>query len=278
MKNLAIGTVIVLVGMLVIAAGVYPWYRVGTLTADSTITAQQYAANNATHGGFMQFLNGSSYIGYIGTSGSFLNDSSSNMAIGNYGTEGTGIYNGANSMPALYVRRNGFVAIGDTSTNHVLKVTGSITADSTILTGGYVSSASDQSFTNSTTQTNVTGLSVPLQANTTYSFTAQLFTSVAASAGEATSVYYGGNTPTYVIYGIVAEDNSVIDVSNWTNTIGTPFSDNTGSAVTPMVKVQGTITTGSTAANLTIRYAQSTAQATANVVKRGSWLHVWQTN
>ncbi len=147
----------------------------------------------------------------------------------------------------------------------------------TLNTNGYVSSHSDFSTTTTTLQ-DVPGLSVHLNANTTYSFTAQLFTSVAASAGEATSVYYGGNTPTYVIYGIVAEDNSVIDVSNWTNTIGTPFSDNTGSAVTPMIKVQGTITTGATAANLTIQYAQSTAQATANVVKRGSWLHVWQTN
>ena len=206
-------------------------------------------------------------------------DNSGNGLLGvlpSSGIQTNGIF--LNTAGATYFN-SGHVLIGTTTDNgHELQVNGSITADSTILTGGYVSSASDQSFTNSTTLTNVTGLSVPLQANTTYSFTAQLFTSVAASAGEATSVYYGGNTPTYVIYGIVAEDSSVIDVSNWTNTIGTPFSDNVGSAVTPMIKVQGTITTGSTAANLTIRYAQSTAQATANVVKRGSWLHVWQTN
>lgn len=190
-----------------------------------------------------------------------------------------GVFSSYLGSQFLTLTASGHVLVGTSTDNgHELQVNGSITADSTILTGGYVSSASDQTFTNSTAQTNVTGLSVPLQANTTYSFTGQLFTSVAANAGEATSVYYGGNTPTYVIYGIVAEDDSVIDVSNWTNTIGTPFSDNTGSAVTPMVKISGTITTGSTAANLTIRYAQSTAQATANVVKRGSWLHVWQTN
>ncbi len=180
----------------------------------------------------------------------------------------------------MYITTGGHVLIDTTIDNgrDILQANGSMSLAGTLITGGYVSSASDQTFTNSTAQTNVTGLSVPLQANTTYSFTAQLFTSVAANAGEATSVYYGGNTPTYVIYGIVAEDSSVIDVSNWTNTIGTPFSDNVGSAVTPMIKVQGTITTGSTAANLTIRYAQSTAQTSSNTVKRGSWLHVWQTN
>ena len=182
-------------------------------------------------------------------------------------------YNAATPITMLSFNDSGKATL---SGNLSVKGTGVDTLAGTLNTGGYVSTASDQSFTNSTTQTNVTGLSVPLQANTTYSFIAQLFTSVAASAGEATSVYYGGNTPTYVIYGIVAEDNSVIDVSNWTNTIGTPFSDNTGSAVTPMVKVRGTITTGATAANLTIQYAQSTAHAATEVkswaVKEHSFL------
>ena len=183
---------------------------------------------------------------------------------------------------------NAYLSIGDPSWTSVLiqnntTLSGNLTVNGTgtntfaglIKTGGYVSTASNFS-TTSSTLANVTGLSVTIPAAGTYSFEANLFETVATSAGEKFTVTFSG-TSSYAIFDVVATTSTVgQSVSNWSTTLGTAITTSS-SNVNSSANIRGTITATS-AGTITIQYAQNTAQTTANVVQQGSCMRVWQTN
>lgn len=105
-----------------------------------------------------------------------------------------------------------------------------------------------------------------------------MYNNLVSNAGEASTVYFQGFAPAYTIFSIVAEDSSSRDTSNWSTTLGTPFTDNiTGASSGPVIlKLAGMISTGNYSGNLTIRYAQETVQSSPNVVKKGSTLQVFE--
>lgn len=176
----------------------------------------------------------------------------------------------------LQVSGTGYIS-GNTTIGGNLKVngTGVDTLAGMLNTGGYISTASNFS-TTSSTLANVPGLSVAVPAAGNYAFEANLFETVATSAGEKFTVIFSG-TSSHAIFDVVATTSTTgQSVSNWTTTLGTAIST-TSSNVNSSANIRGTITATS-AGTITIQYAQNTAQATANVVQQGSTMRVWQTN
>ena len=135
-------------------------------------------------------------------------------------------------------------------------------ANGIIRSRGIVQTKSDFSV-QGVTLVDIPYLSIPLQAGGSYFFQAVLYNNLVSNAGEASTVYFQGFTPSYAIFSVVVEDSSNRDASNWSTTLGTPFTDNiTGASAGPVIlKLTGMLSTGNHNGNLTIRYAQETGQS-----------------
>ena len=256
----------------------------GSLTTGGNLTIN--GAGNNTFTGTINgqtISNAASFTGtvtiatnlYVGGSGSSIYLSKTNVGwepAVTSGWDGTNAYLiiGDPSWTSVLIQNNTTL-----SGNLTVNGTGTNTFAGLIKTGGYVSTASNFS-TTSSTLANVTGLSVTIPAAGTYSFEANLFETVATSAGEKFTVTFSG-TSSYAIFDVVATTSTVgQSVSNWSTTLGTAITTSS-SNVNSSANIRGTITATS-AGTITIQYAQNTAQTTANVVQQGSCMRVWQTN
>jgi len=133
---------------------------------------------------------------------------------------------------------------------------------------------SNFSATNTTTLANVTGLSVPVTAGVAYQFVAKLYVlsgalvggtqaAIAASGGATSGVYFGR------VY-----DSGTSPVKGYaqTRTFGNPVASATPATFTsdnPTIEIEGTIV-ASSSGNLTVQFAQNTANATATILQDGS--------
>ncbi len=135
--------------------------------------------------------------------------------------------------------------------------------------------AADFSVTSSATLINVTGLSVNAAPARTYSFNAYLNCTCAAAGGVKAAI--GGTcTATNLIYdGWVRETNGIKGQANSTTLGGAVASSTTTATSGIVIEIKGTITSNATG-TLTVQFAQNTSNATASVVKRGSYLVVWE--
>jgi hypothetical protein len=132
---------------------------------------------------------------------------------------------------------------------------------------------SNFSATNTTTLTNIPGLSVPVIAGIAYQFEARLFVSSGGTLGgtkAAIAMSTGGFTSgVYAGWGM---DSGATPVQGYgqTRTAGTAVATQTVyTATNPTVVIQGTIV-ASANANLTVQFAQNAANATPTVVQDGS--------
>jgi len=136
-----------------------------------------------------------------------------------------------------------------------------------------------QSFTNSTTLTDITGLSVNLLPNQTVSFEAQIRCNADPSgdlklavAGPSGSTIRWQNTGS--IY-IAANDSITVSSSDITESGSRTFGAVTGTRIVSFV---GVITVGSTAGPIKIQGAQGTSNATPTNIGCGSYLKVIRDN
>ena len=139
--------------------------------------------------------------------------------------------------------------------------------------GGQARVTSDFTVTSSTALTNVTGLSVTVQAGRTYTFETEFFVTDAAAGGVQAAIA-GTATATAIQYtGYTIADNAIKAKTN-----ATALATAVGSTVTTetsgiIVRITGTITVNA-AGTLTVQMAQNTSNGTATTAKRGSYLIV----
>lgn len=121
----------------------------------------------------------------------------------------------------------------------------------------------DFTATNTTTLTNITGLSVNVSAGKTYSFVARLWVDPSDHGGGGFSI--GGTcTATRIIFSAQYHDESA---NSYLTSLGELHT--TVAIDTAMELIQGTITVGN-AGTLTVQFAQETADAYASTVLPGS--------
>jgi hypothetical protein len=151
------------------------------------------------------------------------------------------------------------------------KTAGSL--DGWIQWGGQARVTSDFSVTSSTALTNVTGLSVAVQAGRSYSFEAELYVTDAAAGGVQAAIA-GTATATAIQYtGYTIADNAIKGKTNATalaTAVGSTVTTETAGIV---VRITGTITVNA-AGTLTVQMAQNTSNGTATIAKRGSYFIV----
>jgi hypothetical protein len=139
--------------------------------------------------------------------------------------------------------------------------------------GGQARVTSDFSVTSSTVLTNVTGLSVSVQAGRTYAFESELYVTDAAAGGVQAAIA-GTATATAIQYtGYTIADNAIKGKTNATalaTAVGSTVTTETSGIV---VRITGTITVNA-AGTLTVQMAQNTSNGTATVAKRGSYFIV----
>lgn len=135
--------------------------------------------------------------------------------------------------------------------------------------------ATDQSRTSTTTVSAITGLNVPLSANSKYKFEAWVYyTALPAADARLAVVGPSGATGFYSMVGAQSSATGAINTVDMT-----PYSINTvlalGGITTALaVQFSGYIFTGGTAADVNIQGAQNASNATPTVFKTGSWLEV----
>lgn len=146
-------------------------------------------------------------------------------------------------------------------------------ADGFIQWGGQKRVTSDFAVTSSTALTNVTGLSVSVQAGRTYTFEAELYVTDAAAGGVQAAIA-GTATATAIQYtGYTIADNAIKAKTNATalaTAVGSTVTTETAGIV---VRITGTITVNA-AGTLTVQMAQNTSNGTATTAKRGSYFIV----
>lgn len=120
---------------------------------------------------------------------------------------------------------------------------------------------------------NVTGLSVPLAAGRSYQFEAVLFCTDAAAGGVQAAINGSVLTATNIIYEGYTLDSNTVKGQTQATALGTAVASTTTTGTTPSVRIQGLITVN-VAGNINVQVAQNTNNATATVVKRGSYLMV----
>src|SRR5262245_9259091 len=135
---------------------------------------------------------------------------------------------------------------------------------------------SDFSVTSQTALQNVTDLVVALQAGQTYTFLAYLTCTCAAAGGvKAAVAATGGLTATNIIYDGWTNDTNAMKGQANATALGTTVASTTTTATTGLViEIRGTITVN-VGGNLQIQFAQNTSSGTASIVKRGSYLLVF---
>jgi hypothetical protein len=126
---------------------------------------------------------------------------------------------------------------------------------------------SDFNTGNSTTLTNITGLSATLAAGRTYSFVAELYTTSDVAAGVKFAI--GGTaTATAIVYEAIVHNAAALVAQTRATALGTEVG-----AVTAVTVAKCTITGTITVANagtLTVQMAQNVGNATGSVALRGS--------
>jgi hypothetical protein len=132
---------------------------------------------------------------------------------------------------------------------------------------------SDFTVTSSTALTNVTGLSVSVQAGRTYAFEAELYVTDAAAGGVQAAIA-GTATATAIQYtGYTIADNAIKGKTNATALATAVGSTTTTETAGIVVRISGTITVNA-AGTLTVQMAQNTSNGTATTAKRGSYFIV----
>jgi hypothetical protein len=141
---------------------------------------------------------------------------------------------------------------------------------------GGVRVSADFSVTSSVALVNVTGLTFSAVAGSTYSFDAYLSCTCAAAGGVKAAI--GGTaTVTNIIYdGWVLDTNAIKGQANSTALAGVVASTVTTATAGIVIRIKGTITVLA-AGTVTVQFAQNTSNATASVVKRGSYMTAFQT-
>ena len=140
--------------------------------------------------------------------------------------------------------------------------------------GGQKRVSSDFSKTSSATLSDVTGLSVDVQAGRTYSFEAFISYTCAAAGGVRAAI--GGTaTATNIIYDGWIIDSAANGIKG--NAQATALAGVVANAATTgtagHIIIRGTITVNA-AGTLTVQFAQSVSNGTASVAKRGSYFIV----
>lgn len=148
-------------------------------------------------------------------------------------------------------------------------------ANGLLKTGGGSRVTSDFSKTADTALAAITGLSATLLAATTYGFEAVLYVTCAAAGGFKVDLNGGAATVTSMIADFLSIDNATVRSQVQTDALATLGYNTSGSATTPIkLVISGTITTNG-AGTFIPRFAQSSSNATASVVLRGSRMSVW---
>lgn len=140
---------------------------------------------------------------------------------------------------------------------------------------------SDKSVTSSTTLAAVTGLSVPLAANTTYVWDGY-FGYTAAEAGDLKVAFTApsGATGSWSLHQLVSTSTGGTgdldarrETTYGTSTTQVAGGSDSGSGQMACLP-HGHVVTSSSTGNLTVYVAQNTSSATATVLSGGAWLRV----
>lgn len=144
--------------------------------------------------------------------------------------------------------------------------------------GWYVAKTSDESVTSSTTLQNDDELFIPVVASATYIMTSMIVYRAAATPqikinwtvpAGGTMLWTPGSLDSAVTAGFNGNINKAIYDLSVAPTLGCG-----GAAQSIVATPSGVITTSSTAGNLQFQWAQFASNATATVVKAGSWIHL----
>lgn len=135
----------------------------------------------------------------------------------------------------------------------------------------------NESVTSSTALQNDNALLIPLQANAVYYF--RMFFGYTGGTQGSSDIKFGFTIPsgasmTWTRDGITTAGVRPVLVFNTTTAASTLGTNGTGSDEAGTV--EGTVTTGGTAGNLQLQWAQNTSSTTATTVLAGSSLQAWQ--
>jgi hypothetical protein len=135
---------------------------------------------------------------------------------------------------------------------------------------------SGQSVTSSTTLVNDSALAIELQANAVYSFILVLGYNGASGAGNLKFGWAlpSGSSMGYSLYGN-STSGSATD-GPWETASSVPALGTSGTGTSLGAVAQGTVSTGSTAGDMQLQWAQNTTNSTATTVLAGSVLLAWQ--
>jgi hypothetical protein len=152
---------------------------------------------------------------------------------------------------------------------------GAVNANGWMQWAGLARVSSDFSVTSQTAPQTVTGLQVALQSGRTYSFMIYLSCTCAAAGGVKVQLGSGaGLTATNIIYdGWVNDSNTVKAQTNATSLL-VVFGTTTTATTGIVIEIQGTISVN-VAGNLLVQFCQQASNGTASIVKRGSYLLVF---
>ena len=180
---------------------------------------------------------------------------------------------GAPSLAMQYNNAGAFGGMSGTSWNdagRILTMTGARINPDWLNWVGESRVSADVSLTNTTALAPVTGLSVNVIAGRTYTFIAYLSFTCVAAAGIAAAIA-GTCTATAIEYDgyIIDSGANGIKGNAQATALGALVADAPITGAAGLVKVRGTITVNA-AGTLLVQAAQSVANATATVIKRGS--------
>jgi hypothetical protein len=124
------------------------------------------------------------------------------------------------------------------------------------------------------TLANVTGLSVALLSGRTYSFMAVLYTAEDATGGEKFAIAYSSTTSALRYQALANNAATGAIIAGGTATVsGTAVGASAAGETAATCTLTGTLTTTG-AGNLTVQFAQNTANGTSSVLT-GSFMLVW---
>lgn len=144
---------------------------------------------------------------------------------------------------------------------------------------GYASA--DITVVSSTTQVNATGVSIPVEANATYAWDSYL----AYNANEAADIKFAWTVPTgatghWSVLGLAHTEDittgrgivSAFRTTNYGDSQAAAASGLDTEGGTMVAFARGYLVTAGTAGTFQLRFAQNASNATASVVKAGTWV------
>jgi hypothetical protein len=156
-----------------------------------------------------------------------------------------------------------------------------LAAESSAVTMGYATA--DTTVVSSTTQVNATGVAVAVEANATYAWDAYL----AYNANEAADIKFAWTVPAgatghWSVLGIDHTQNidtgrgqvSAFRTTNYGDSQAAAASGLDTEDGTMVAFARGYLVTAGTAGTFQLRFAQNSSNATASVVKAGSWVRL----